>query len=594
MKKPFIIAACLACPLFALAADSPKEEIRRAIVPQAVSAPAEHRNPTRRESETKSKVPQIQGSPQMISETQSVGEPLEPLRKPEILADLALPETAEKGTGNATAALLPDLSEKTSSGPVNISNAGALEMSDEVVPFEQFARGRPEQYRTVTEQIDDLIFASNRERRELIEQRATDDSDTEIPDRKSLFGGDRFLSPGPIHPGFKMPGGATWRPTFMAFGTLRSAMQTFQRGTTDVSEWVNRLDLFGNIYLTGTERILIGFRPFDRNGDFTGYTLAGGSRPEGWNHRFNMVPQTLFFEGDFGELFPFLDPQDKRRLDYQFSIGRQPVIMQDGMMMNDSIDALAITRHNIYMLGASNTRVTGWFGVNQINRGNNIEDQGAKLFAVSTTLDYAGFTLETDAAYVKGSRSTGGDGAYLGIGHIRRIGHWGSTLRANASWSLDDHTPAVNNGYIFTHELSRTLPGSSDIVYLNTFIGVDNYTSAARDPATGGPLGRMGLMNRAVGLGSYGAPLSNRSGDSIGASIGFQHFFDAAAYHQLLVEIGARKGYDSNPEPLTGAIGAQYQWGISRGLIWILGGFASLDEKGTTGYGGRSEMMVKF
>ena len=27
---------------------------------------------------------------------------------------------------------------------------------------------------------------------------------------------------------------------------------------------------------------------------------------------------------------------------------------------------------------------------------------------------------------------------------------------------------------------------------------------------------------------------------------------------------------------------------------WILGGFASLDEKGTTGYGGRSEMMVKF
>ena len=480
------------------------------------------------------------------------------------------------------------------SEPVNISDSSGLEMSDEVVPYEQFARNRPEQYRTVTEQIDDALFPRNRERRRLIEQRATDDHETEIPDRLSLFGGDRFLSPGPVHPGFRLPTGATWRPTFMAYGTLRSAAQTFQRGTTDVTEWANRLDLFGNLYLSGTERLLIGFRPLDEEGKFSGYMLPGGSGKKGWTNELNLVPQTLFFEGDFGEVFPFLDREDRRRLDYQFSIGRQPVIFQDGIMSNDNIDAIGITRHNLYILGASNSRISGWFGLNEIHRSNNVLDDSAQFYALSTALDYADRTIEADAAYVSGSEATGGDGAYFGLGHIQRFGHWGSTLRANASWALDRETAAVNTGYLLSHELSRTLPYNSDIVYFNTYLGIDHYTSMARGPATGGPLGRMGLLNRAVGIGSYGAPLSNQGGNTLGASLGYQHFFDPAAYRQLLIEVGGRQGIGQSEEPAVGAIGAQYQWGFGRGLALILGGFGSLNENGDSGYGARSELMVKF
>lgn len=475
--------------------------------------------------------------------------------------------------------------------PAYVSDAGALEMSDEVIPFDKFARGREEQYRTVTERIDDAVFAQNRERRKLIEQRALDDSDTDLPDRRSFFGGDRFLSPGPVDPGYKLPTGATWRPMFFAFGTMRSAVQTFHQGPKDITEWANRLDLFGNLTLSGTERLLLGLRPLDRDGDFSGYTIAGTSKKKGWNEEFNLVPQTLFFEGDFGELFPCLDPHDKRHLDYQFSIGRQPLLLQDGMMANDTIDGIGITRHNIYMLGASNTRLTGWVGLNEVNRGNMSEDETARLYALSSTFDYADRTIEADAAYVS---SDTGDGAYVGIGHIQRFGHWGSTLRANASWALDNDSPAVGSGYLFTHELSRTMPGNSDIVYLNTYLGIDNYTSAARGPATGGPLGRLGLMNRAVGLGSYGAPLSNKSGDVVGASLGYQHFFDALAYKQLLVELGGRTPYGNNAEKTIGALGAQYQWGFGRGLALVVGGFGSVDEDGETGYGARSELLVKF
>ena len=527
------------------------------------------------------------------------------LRQSSITETTPAATTSEAATGSAEPAsdaaglVTPPSTEPGSNTtpqikPAYISDANALEMSEEVIPYENFARGREEQFRTVTEHIDDAVFAQNRERKKLIEQRALDDTGTDIPDRRSFFGGDRFLSPGPIDPGIKMPTGATWRPSFLAFGTLRSAVQTFSQGPKDVTEWSNRLDLFGNLYLSGTERFLIGLRPFDHDGEFSGYTFGGGSKRKGWVDELNLEPQTLFFEGDFGELFPFLDPLDKHNLDYQFSIGRQPLLLQDGMMANDTIDGIGITRHNIYLLGASNTRLTAWFGLNEVNRGDMSEDEEAHLYAVSSAFDYAKRTIEADAAFVTGSQSTGGNGAYLGIGHIQRFGEWNSTLRANASWALDKETKAVGTGYWLTHELSRNLRSSNDVVYLNSYLGVDHYTSVARGPATGGPLGRLGLLNRSVGLGNYGAALSNKSGDVVGASVGLQHFLDNLAYQQVLVELGGRLPFGDNPEKALGAVGAQYQWGFGRGQALILGGFSSMDEEGEIDYGARSELLLKF
>ena len=47
---------------------------------------------------------------------------------------------------------------------------------------------------------------------------------------------------------------------------------------------------------------------------------------------FNAEVQTLFFEGDFGEVFPHLDPLDVLRLDYGFSVGRMPLLAQQGLL----------------------------------------------------------------------------------------------------------------------------------------------------------------------------------------------------------------------------------------------------------------------
>ncbi|WP_230379703.1 hypothetical protein, partial [Microbacterium sp. ZXX196] len=67
-----------------------------------------------------------------------------------------------------------------------------------------------------------------------------------------------------------------------------------------------------------------------------------------WLDGLNADIQTLFFEGDFGEIFPNLDPYDVHRYDIGFSIGRQPVSFQQGLLINeDMVDAVTVTRNTV-------------------------------------------------------------------------------------------------------------------------------------------------------------------------------------------------------------------------------------------------------
>ena len=89
---------------------------------------------------------------------------------------------------------------------------------------------------------------------------------------------------------------------------------------------------------------------------------------------------TLFFQGDLGELFPNLDLGDTKGLDIGFAVGRQPLIFQDGIMINeDVIDAFGITRTSNFFLGASSWRMTGIFAWNELSRNNNVHRRQRKV-----------------------------------------------------------------------------------------------------------------------------------------------------------------------------------------------------------------------
>ncbi len=143
---------------------------------------------------------------------------------------------------------------------------------------------------------------------------------------------------GNLNHGFTLPTGAVWSPDLWVYGTLRSAVQTFDPGGsgTRYTEWANRLDIYGNLYLAPTERVLIGWRPIDQNGTtYSGYLFEPRSQ-HGFVDATSATPRTIFFEGQLDEIFPYLDPNDSRNLDYAFAVGRQPLNLQDGLLANSA------------------------------------------------------------------------------------------------------------------------------------------------------------------------------------------------------------------------------------------------------------------
>ncbi len=430
-------------------------------------------------------------------------------------------------------------------------------------------------------------------------------SDEYIPPQKlperpfALELGDPFLDTGPISQGFRLPTGAVWQPSLLLFGTLRSAFQYCDSCTTGIdksSQWANRLDLFGQLRLSGTERILVGLRPLDEDGQFTRYTFKP-EEDEGFKSEENGKINVLYFEGDFGEIFPGLDKWDSRAFDIGFAVGRQPILKQDGMLINDTFDSVGITRNTIRLPSTSNVRLTGLFGWNKINRSDNREDKDALLYGVFSEIDFACCTMDVDLVYVDSDEQRG-SGFFGGISSVQRLSQINTTIRVNTSVATDDETPQVSDGTLVFGELSWTPHYSHDLLYINAFCTIDQFTSAARDPAAGVALGRTGILFEAVGLGGgFPSPLSNQTSDAAGGAIGYQMFIGGIR-KQLIFEVGGRLNTksDAGDENEGVAAGARYQQAFFQRFIVQLDGFYvthqedSLDDA----FGGRLELRVQY
>ena len=465
----------------------------------------------------------------------------------------------------------------------------------------------------------------------------------EMPERPRpiLELGAPFLGSGRIRRGVKVPGGAVWQPSFILFGSFRSGGSVLDSGQASSAEWANRLDLFGNLYLTGTERLVFGLRPLDRTGPggarlFTGYRstpLPSGG--EGFGEEFNLSWDTvshLFFEGDLLELLPALDPDDRRGLDLGFSVGRQPIRFQEGLLIDDSIDAIGLTRNNLKFPGTANVRITGLFGWGQINRNapssrsgmQNPRADDSKLFGLFTETDLRATTMAMDVVYVDPGTLRLGErvglaasgGLYAGVSFVQRLGRLNTAFRALASLPGGEASdpeivsgpgdPAARGALLFV-ETSWTPHHAHDLVYLTGFWASGRYRAAALDPTIPGPLARAGILYAGPGLGAFTGGLSPTAENVVGGAIGQQRFF-ADTRRQLVVELGGRystRGCDAPPcDPHSVAAGARYQVAMGRRFVVALDGFIArdwrrgpaLEASSNSRYrlGSRVELLVKF
>ena len=455
--------------------------------------------------------------------------------------------------------------------------------------------------------------------------------------------GQPFLGTGNIGSGFTIPGGAVWTPSFVAFGTYRGGLSTIDAGGGRTSQWANRLDFFGNLALTGSERFVFGLRPLDETVEgqrlFSGYinsTPGDGEFVDRLNFDWNTVSH-LFFEGDFGELFPGLDDDDRRGLDFGFSVGRQPISFQEGLLINDSIDGVGTTRNNFKPGSATNLRFTGLYSWNEVNRNTpsadgatrNVRAESGHLVGGFTEIDWEPMTVAIDVIYVRGGRFVGpdarvlaGDGLYAGVSFVGRpgAGFFNTAVRVVTSVPLGDQTPEDNpldisdpasRGTLVFVETSWTPHHTNNYFYANGFYAVEDYRAAALDPTVPGPLARAGILFEGPGLGNVPGALSPTASDVLGGTFGHQLFFGALGFRQQVVLEGDGR-YSTQDCPAVSSVcdphqvagGARYQIAVGRRGVIRVDGFAVREsfrgmaaEAGDDSMftvGARAELVVRF
>ena len=421
--------------------------------------------------------------------------------------------------------------------------------------------------------------------------------------------------------GVELPTGAIWRPTLWIWGVNRAAIQQRDdqgpRGA-NFTELVQRLDIFGSINLTGTEHVLIAVRPFDeeenrqglRGREFTSYDLKDGFPIDGMNGDL----QSMYFEGEFCEIFPNIDIWDFNYLDYGFSVGRQPMSFQRGILINeDMIDAATITRNTIAGNGVLNGRMTAVYAWNRVTRfDGNFSNSDAEIYGLFTEWDFGFNTLNVDVGFldddprgirgggrnVGGERVVGGDMAFYGISSTQRIVGYENTYNTRfhvvGSHPTDGETRAAGEGTMFFSQMSWTPHHGEDLIYINGFWAIDRFTSPARAPLAGGPLGDVGLLFASVALGRFGPAINNTVNKDAGAALGYQMFFNERR-QQIVVEFGGKKSTDG---PDDGILGLFFRSQTAVGQNWIVvtDAFVAKQESrgGSLNEGLRLEFLYNF
>jgi len=424
----------------------------------------------------------------------------------------------------------------------------------------------------------------------------------DIPYRPDLLLelGDPFLDTGNLYEGFEVPVlGAVWQPRLWTYFVNRTAVQTFDTNTVGRkrdSEIANRMDLYWNLQLTGTEKIFLGMRPFDNNEPrrFTRHSFSGAD--EGFDNELNTDVETLFFEGDLGSLIPRLDPAGVKPLDFGFTVGRQPITFQEGAIVNDTVDMIGFVRNNIVFPNTSNLRISGMWAWDRLDRNDDARGGEQNMFGLFGFADAHISSFNLDTIYVDDNLEDG-DGFYLGFSAIQRIrglGGISTAFRINNSVALDDEVGGnvIGDGTLVSAEFSKLVPGSEDIVYFNPFWGIGDYTQAGREPILGGPLASLGILFASPNLSTYGAEMVPFANDVVGFATGYQAFWDHNK-RNLILEIAGRKDTDGDGFDSLG-IGFQLQQAIGQNFQLQPEAFYTFNDGQADGSGVRFELLVVY
>lgn len=420
--------------------------------------------------------------------------------------------------------------------------------------------------------------------------------------------GRRQYVEGPLSPSLDLFGRKNlMAPGFMIFGDMRVAggYNDKDLGGTTSARAAAKLNLDFDLKLTATERFHALITPLDRRNVPTRYEFAVGDAPEArFVDELDPNVDTLFFEGDFGRILAgFTDRENA--IDLPFSLGRVPLLAQNGIWLNDAFTGFAITpisarstrspiisNLDVTLFAANggitvpgvaksdrNLRMAGMFGFAEANRG----------------------YWEFGYAFVD-SKVEGQSYHNATIAHSRRLANRVSNsvrLIANAGQKgvLDPVTnrrlKSANGFALLVENALITRDETSFVPYFNLFAGYDTPRPLAL--AAGNILINTGINFEADAITGF-PRLDDSANNTVGGAIGVEHLFGVT--QQLVVEGGFVKRIRGNEQVHIAqgdefGIAIRYQIPISTAWIVRADAMRGFRENGDLS-GFRIELRRKF
>lgn len=388
-------------------------------------------------------------------------------------------------------------------------------------------------------------------------------------------------------------------PGLAVYGDWRTAVAYNNNKGEEIAQVATRLNVDIDLKITGTERLHAFFTPLQDDAQFTRFEFAGDDADGEATLEYDLEPQTLFFEGDFGSIFAGITGE-YAGFDLPFTVGLYPLFLQNGIWANDAIlgGAVTLPALNSPVLGLSNFDITFFAAFEDVDNPGVLNNEGlvdnndTYLYGATAFIDAFGGYIETGYGFLQGVDDQKGLLTHFLTGAYTR--RWSDTIsnstRLFANFGDENGQDIEGFAVISENSLVTSLP-STLIPYANFFFGV-----GAPQPlvSADGLLKNVGINFETDALTGFPA-LDDTASNTFGGALGLQYLFDLD--QQIVVEVAMVQPYG---DPEIGAEDPQYGFGVRYQIpvtrAWLIRADATYqilkNEKDSTGV--RLEVRRKY
>ena len=389
-------------------------------------------------------------------------------------------------------------------------------------------------------------------------------------------------------------------PGLAVYGDWRTAVAYNGNNGKDIAQIATRLNIDVDLKLTGTERIHAFFTPLQKNNQFTRYEFGGGDGNRRFNEEFDVNPQTLFFEGDFGSLYSGFFGNEAS-FDLPFVVGLFPLFLQNGIWANDAITGGAVTipAKNSAKLGLPNYDITLFAAFDNVDNAGLLgaqKNSNANIFGATTFIDAFSGYIEAGYAAIQGKddQVAGQTTHFLTAAYSRR---YANTLSNSTRLFANFGDGKNDEGFAIISENSLITGGPATLIpYANFFVGFNNPQPLV-DGNGAGILKNVGINFETDALTGY-PKLDDSGSNAYGGAVGLIYLFGSDLGQQLVFEVATVQPFEDDgigARRAQWAFGARYQIALTR--AWLLRADATYqikEDQDENDFGVRVELRRKF